>query len=72
MRMESLGASRSGAQATLSIRTPRSMHPTMESTTAMAGLSPSLLMTSQEMYAPVMMMSPCAKLSGRMMPYTMV
>ena len=72
MRMESLGAFLSGAYATLSMITPISVQATMESRMASTGLSPNWAMTSQETYAPTMMMSPWAKLSSKMMPYTIV
>ena len=49
-----------------------SVHAATESMTARTGLSPSWAMTSHDTYAPTMMMSPWAKLSSRMMPYTIV
>ena len=52
--------------------TPTRVHTTTESAMAMTGLSPSWAMTSHDTYAPTMMMSPWAKLSSKMMPYTIV
>ena len=72
MRIESLGAFLSGAYATLSMSTPTSVHAATDSTIASTGGSPSWAITSHDTYAPTMMMSPWAKLSSKMMPYTIV
>ena len=44
----------------------------MVAQTAVTGPRPSWFITNQDMYAPTIMISPWAKFSSRMMPYTML